>query len=301
MAKCLSIHASYRCRHSGACCRSGWTIPFSADEFVSIGRLPLPPENLRRDDAGQVHAAKQPDGSCAFLERSGLCAIHRIGSAAALPVSCRMFPRIVLHDLRGTFISLSHFCPTAAAMLFTEAGAVTIVEAPSALAEIGELDGLDARDGAWPPLLRRDVLMDLESYGAWEARAIDLLTRDDRSAADALAALTAVTAAVARWSPGEGALRDAVERAFADVAKTSSSASRHSAIKRWLAARLFANWIAYQSDGLDAIVRYLCACLDTLNREIAEDGDVLQAVRRSDLAILHTMPGLKTPPTGAGQ
>src|SRR5205085_4552168 len=26
-ARCLSIHASYRCQHSGACCTAGWHIP----------------------------------------------------------------------------------------------------------------------------------------------------------------------------------------------------------------------------------------------------------------------------------
>src|SRR5262245_17046280 len=26
---CLSFHAAYRCRHSGACCRASWSIPFT--------------------------------------------------------------------------------------------------------------------------------------------------------------------------------------------------------------------------------------------------------------------------------
>jgi len=71
-----------------------------------------------------------------------------------------MFPRIVLHDARGTFISLSHFCPTAASLLFESTGEAVIVQAPAALSDIGELDGLDARH-VWPPLLRPNMLMDL--------------------------------------------------------------------------------------------------------------------------------------------
>ena len=32
MIRCLSFHAAYRCRHAGACCRAGWTIPFAEAE-----------------------------------------------------------------------------------------------------------------------------------------------------------------------------------------------------------------------------------------------------------------------------
>src|SRR6516165_2162888 len=121
MAWCLDFHAPYRCRHSGACCKTGWSIPF---------------------EDGTV-AARDVDGSCTFLDGSShLCAIHRAGGVNALPVTCRMFPRVVLHDARGTFVSLSHVCPTAARLLFDTTGESAIVEAPPALVDIGELDGL---------------------------------------------------------------------------------------------------------------------------------------------------------------
>src|SRR5215471_5593874 len=167
MPWCLNIHAPYRCRHAGACCRSAWVIPF---------------------EDGTI-AARDAHGACTFLDGpTGLCSIHRDGGVQALPVTCRMFPRVVLQDRRGTFISLSHFCPTAASLLFEATGEVSIVDAPPALAGIGELDGLDARE-EWPPLLRPGVLMDLESYGAWERRAVTALTSGDAAPADALAAL----------------------------------------------------------------------------------------------------------------
>ena len=146
MAWCLDFHASYRCRHAGACCRSAWTIPF---------------------DDGTI-AARDVHGACSVFDgASHLCSIHAAHGQHALPLTCRMFPRVVLHDARGTFISLSHFCPTAAQLLFDAPGDGRIVDAPRALAEVGELDGLDAR-GEWPPLLRAGVLMDVDSYGAWE-------------------------------------------------------------------------------------------------------------------------------------
>ncbi len=199
-----------------------------------------------------------------------------------------MFPRIVLHDGRGTFISLSHFCPTAAALLFAEAGDATIVSAPGPLANVGELDGLDAR-GVWPPLLREGVLMDLESYAAWEREAIALLARGDGSPAERVAELAAVTDRISRWTPGSGALLDTVRASFPRIAAATAGADRERrAITRWLAARLFGTWRAYQGErGLPAIVDYLSTCLDTFTRETAADGNAIEAIRRSDLFLLH--------------
>jgi hypothetical protein len=209
-----------------------------------------------------------------------------------------MFPRIVLHDARGTFVSLSHFCPTAAALLFDDSRAVAIVEAPPALAAIGELDGLDAR-GEWPPLLRPGVLMDFESYGAWEAAAVSQLTTGSASARDALEALDEITRELTTWAPGSGALIDRVHAVFGtSKAPTTSGERADAAVKRWLAARLFGAWSAYQGDGLASTLRFLRMCLQTVDEERAVDGNPLEAIRRSDLRILHAAgperPGLQS-------
>src|SRR5262245_38098663 len=267
MPWCLNIHAPYRCQHAGACCRAAWMIPF---------------------EDGTV-AARDAHGACTFLDgHTGLCSIHRTGGAPAPPVTCRMFPRVILQDARGTFISLSHFCPTAASLLFEPSAGVAIVPAPSALADVGELDGLDAR-AEWPPLLRPGVLMDLESYGAWERRAVARLTTGDAAPRAALAALSDVASAIAAWTPERGDLREAVHAAFdAPGADASSDPDRErGAIKRWLAARLFGAWIAYQGDGLAATIAYLRSCLDTFEGELSTDGNTLEAIRRSDLRIVH--------------
>ncbi len=135
---------------------------------------------------------------CSFLQSDHgvhACEIHNTAGHAALPITCRMFPRQVLHDPRGTFISLSHYCPTAAGMLFDDDGPVGIVDAPASLTGDGVLDGLDARD-VWPPVLRPGVMMDLESYTAWEQRAIELLTRSGIAPRVALRALSDVTARI---------------------------------------------------------------------------------------------------------
>jgi Fe-S-cluster containining protein len=298
VATCLSFHAPYRCRQSGACCRAGWTIPFDAEERQGVLALRLDARLLKGEAGRSAVAARHPDGRCTFFEEdTHHCAIHDAGGHAALPVSCRMFPRVVLEDGRGTFISLSHFCPTAAALLFEDHGedhghslpAVAIVDAPAALTDVGPLDGLDARE-VWPPLLRPGVMMDLGSYGMWERLGVELLTRDGVAPSTSLDALGSATARVASWSVGGAeALEDAVRDAFGLLTPPSAGTLRiqERAVKRWLAARLFANWIAYQGDGLDAIVRYLRHCLTTFTTELAHDGSALEAIRRSDLLILH--------------
>ena len=53
---------------------------------------------------------------------------------------------------------------------------------------------------------------------------------------------------------------------------TAVLAAFEPAVKRWLAARLFGTWIAYQGDGLLTIVRYLRACFDVFTVELARDG-----------------------------
>ena len=68
---------------------------------------------------------------------------------------------------------------------------------------------------------------------------------------------------------------------------TAVLAPHDRAIKRWLAARLFGSWIAYQGNALDTVVRYLRACHDVFLVELARDGDPRAAIRRSDRLIVH--------------
>ena len=291
MAKCLSFHAAYRCRSSGACCSAGWTIPFTAAEYREVSGLPLSrPSFLPLNDVatGAMAAGVRDGGPCTFLEPGvHLCEIHRLGGHAALPLACRMFPRIVLHDPRGTFISLSHFCPTAASLLFESGPPAAIVDAPRSLTDVGALDGLDARD-VWAPLLRPGVLMDHESYGAWERLAVESLTREGVAPGDSLAALDAATTRLLQWTPGGTPLPHAVRDAFARYDPPVSAMAPHEpAVKRWLAARLFGTWIAYQGEGLPTIIRYLRACLASFEIEMARDGDALEAIRRCDRLIVH--------------
>ena len=164
----------------------------------------------------------QVSGACVFFEgdRGNLCAIHRELGVESLPMACRQFPRVVLDDPRGTLISLSHFCPTAAALLHASppATAFEIVEAPSSLTLAGHAEGLDARE-VLPPLLRPGMLTDHDGYDTWERRAIGVLARDDLTAPRALDIIRMATLAVQAWRPGPISLRATVNREF-DIAST---------------------------------------------------------------------------------
>jgi hypothetical protein len=155
-----------------------------------------------------VLAGVRADGACAFYERdSGLCAIHRQAGSAMLPVACRQFPRVSLLDGRGLFVNVSHYCPTAAALLFRDERPLQIVQSPAAFSANFDYDPLDARD-AIPPLLRPGVMLDLETFGNWERQAIAALARDDWSVEEALGHVAAFTERLRAWNPGGTSLRE---------------------------------------------------------------------------------------------
>ena len=160
--------------------------------------------------------ARQHDGHCVFHVDTA-CAIQRAAGHAALPSACQHFPRLCLIDARGVFVTLSHYCPTAASMLFDDRPAIdvtrgfrfaTIVEGPAALPSREIPEGLDARD-VLPPMLTPRILMDHQSYEAWEQHMIRLLTTA-HAPENALATLDAHAATLVRWRPGAGPLIDAV-------------------------------------------------------------------------------------------
>jgi hypothetical protein len=217
-----------------------------------------------------------------------------------LPSACRHFPRKVLHDARGTLISLSHFCPTAAAMLLAGRDP-SIVEARPPLRLESAMEGLDARH-VLPPLLRPVLLCDVDGYQSWERAGVASFARSEPSYARCLDDLAAATEIVRQWKPGDRSLSDSVRTAFATanqdapapwcearaiqrVARlTAGSAGDDLApiadfdaqrtdrlgiapidwfdrgMKNYLAARLFGNWIAYQGQGLRSIVEWVRTC-----------------------------------------
>jgi Fe-S-cluster containining protein len=312
-AFCLGIHARYQCQHAGACCQN-WTVPAESHVVAVVnarhlrrsgftGTLFLPIAGREPHEAWTVARDERDD--CVFFEREAgrLCVIHRDAGVEALPLACRHFPRKVLHDSRGTFISLSHFCPTAARMLLVP-GSLAIVEAMPPLRLSPPVEGLDA-SGALPPLLRPGLLCDPAGYQAWEHAGIATFARDDLTSRECLDLIAGATEAVRLWEPGRESLTervgtafegarpvkdsepDAHERAMKTVAALSvgrtadsspidrfeESWDRHVGahfaaferpMRNYLATRLFANWVAYQGRGLRSVVEWLKVCAAVL-------------------------------------
>lgn len=210
----LSTHASYGCRDRGACCTAGWPIPIEreqlhdAQDAVRRGRLASPRGATRLFEHPAHASAEAPalvavhGDACVFYRGSGArrCEIHRTLGEAALPLACRQFPRVSVHDPRGASITLSHYCPTAADMLDSDAR-VEVVENAPAFPANAEYVGLDVR-GAMPPLLRPDMLMDWDSWWVWERESVAIIN-DAASPAEALVRLRAAVEQVRPWGPTE--------------------------------------------------------------------------------------------------
>lgn len=95
-------------------------------------------------------------------EQAGGCRIQRALGHEALPLACRQFPRIVVRHPGGVSITLSHYCPSARALLDAPAAPVSIATNPHAFPAHGEYVGLDAADDL-PPLLRPDCAFDWDA------------------------------------------------------------------------------------------------------------------------------------------
>jgi hypothetical protein len=214
---------------------------------------------------------------------------------------------VAIVDPRGTFVTLSHVCPTAARLLLEDVDA-QVVSAGPVIDHHLAIEGLDARD-ALPPLLTRDLLWDWEGWDRWERGAAALLATGDRAPEEKLGELRAAVSAVVRWRPSDGALEDAVAAAF----ETAQAAAEpfaltpevlcslchavessipeplkpsglrltpidvppawhawSAAVGRYLAARAFANWVGYYGSGIETWFRSVVAAYAVLIAATAE-------------------------------
>jgi hypothetical protein len=323
--RCLSFHRDYQCRDRGACCSSDWPIPLERDRVAAIetalasGRVTVV-GNSRALERPLHAPAETPivlgraGGRCVFFTGPGRpgCAIHAALGASAMPLACRQFPRVSLLDPRGASVTLSHYCPTAAAMLARQES-VTIDAEPPAFPADAEYVGLDVRDHL-PPLIRPNLLMDWESWWRLEALAVDALANDAGTIEARLTRLRRAVAHAGAWRPGIGELRERVEDAFRDPATpplagadvddliraalravpedlrsqtprpSASAAPDAGQTGRFLAAHAFANWTAHLGRGLEdwlrsietawALVRggYSFADADLILRHLSESG-----------------------------
>lgn len=233
----LSVHAAYACRHSGACCRAGWAIPVEPSRRAVLGGDLLVPGT---------------DGACPHYDRPARrCRVHREHGEAMLPTACHQFPRRALVDERGVFVTLSHFCPTAAGLLVQHRDPLEVVEGPAAFPPEREYDGLDGR-GAWPPLIKPDRLFDHEGFDAWQRHLVAELAVADADPGASLRRIAAAAEQVRRWHPSDGSLAGWI-RALPSRAWSASELSA-----AWARYRPFAALEAYDRvracvpDGLEA-------------------------------------------------
>lgn len=228
----------------------------------------------------------------------------------ALPLACRQFPRVSVHDPRGTSVTLSHYCPTAAALLDADlpGGTAIVVNAP-AFPATGEHVGLDARESL-PPLLRPDLLLDWEAWWECERLAVELLGSADPGQTNmAVARLRMAVGDVVTWSPADGPLVDRVRASFANAAAAApciaaapatplidavfaaipeeirpsrfapAPAPTDRALRRFLAAHAFANWTIHLGRGLRGWLRSIEAAAALI--------DAGAGVRHADLLLRH--------------
>lgn len=215
----LSFHAGYGCRRSGACCTAGW--PIAAEPRVESGvlealrrgalALPVAAEPFTRAEDGTALLALDDHRRCVFFAPGAphACAIHRHLGHEWLPLACRQFPRVSLLTPAGASVTLSHYCPTAAGLLFEEAGPVRIVGDAPTFPAAGEYEGLDAR--AALPLLRPGVFLDWESHHRWEEHAVATLARDHLAPDAALERLRADAEKARAWAPDRGPMADWID------------------------------------------------------------------------------------------
>jgi len=363
----LTIHADYQCHRSGVCCTSDWDVPVELSLYRSLGEAlatgTLSPavdpgkgnsvfivEDDMPDGAAAMVGRTLDDGRCVFYHGgSGLCVIQRDVGEPQLPLTCRHFPRLAVRDNRGTFISLTHYCPTAAAMLFRDDDMpIEILEVPPAFPP-ADYEGLRVDPEAWPPLLHPEMLMDLDGYSAWERHMVARCNASSLSPESVVATLARDARALRAFQPGDGSLVAAVAALPADPVQVAGDlqvsgpgifeaslllhsaimsavpddvrperdeaglreafvhavvprwAAFHAPLRRYLAAKAFANWTAYQGQGVLSIVRGLEAALalvrveatrECRNAGLLLDAELLkQAFRGADFVLNHLAVG----------
>jgi hypothetical protein len=376
--RALNIHAGYECRHSGFCCTAGWDIGAERRIVhhiatqVEAARIPVPgcaavARPTRHDafvwehtvSAGlQAHVSsldaeavlrQDPSGACVFFDRpaGNLCAVQRQCGHRWLPAACRHFPRVTLIDAQGAFVTLSHFCPTAAHMLFrTDVTRTVIASEVPGLSDRGEHEGYDAT-ATVPPFVRPGVMFDADSRCLWDDFVVDVCGVEGAAPEDVLAGMARGADRLRSWTPARGALHafaheeldgqvhemtarvgfkrqsvhlDRVARLFAIVAATVPSgislpvlpddmcghdarlmapqwAGLSRPVCRYLAARAFGAWSAYQGEGVRTQVAVVAAALAVLRVEAVRQaatagrpldaGLLAEAFRAADLLTVH--------------
>jgi len=335
----LSFHAGYRCQNTGVCCSSGWQI--AVEEPVEVflrprlpaiaERLPNGPDGFRpmaTPPAGCRDAFRRTEaGVCWFRDPDRRdCAIHREFGEEALASACRQFPRVAVLEPDQVSVSLSHYCPTAAGLLFSPQSDFALVDDPRAFPVSWPFEGLDARL-ACSPLLLPQVLLGSDGLRSLEQQAVAVLS--EPGVHTGVARFDRAVRRIREWVPAAGPVPQFVADCFDVTRRISVSAAKPSdprpvlqasvpqgvrvpvlpqfapseadlstgvdlALRRYVAARLVAGWILYLANDLAVTAKYLRFCLDVVllfegarERSEPETARWREAIRTADLWILH--------------
>lgn len=310
----LSTHLGYACRHSGACCSSRWPIPIEHDRASLVQRAldegrgrPAAMQWLEPAPTapGEVAGilAHRSDGDCVFHGASG-CAIYR-----HRPRSCEHFPYVCVIDPRGVHVTLSHYCPTAAALLFDDDTA-EIVEGPAIFGDGRNPEGLDAMEALPPTEIEaadgadvapqgcagRPRLMGWDEVSRWERRIVRAVASDTRVPGPPDLALFAhardAMPADLTWPDVPGDVAEAWARWVAP-----SWPRWAPAVGRYLAARVHGSWAMCLGSGPRDVLRSVDIARSVLQVEAARvcartvhglDRPLLEsAIRQTDLLLIH--------------
>lgn len=137
--------------------------------------LPLP-----TGDGRELYVLRPRNGFCSYLDRDGLCRVHKHLGVDMKPAVCRMFPYKLTRTPDGWDAGLSLTCPTVAA----GRGGDPIPEAQD---KVDALPIFQSLVHEAPPSLAfgEGVHGPWGAYRAWETKAIKLLQDDDRDPAEA--------------------------------------------------------------------------------------------------------------------
>lgn len=306
----LNFHVPYACRDSGMCCTAGWPIPVERanvaliEEHIARKIIPLHahpwmiPSGLPAqaqsaavgdapDDVAGMLSVRD-NGHCVFFEAGEPgCSIH-----AVKPAACVHFPYVCLIDQRGVHVTLSHYCPTAVALLFEHSDPIAIVEGPAPIAG-DSIEGLDARESL-PPVAEEGRLMSLHELDVWQRDIVAAARIGDFQSEDLDRFEIARASVPAPWTWPEAPPK--VESMWWSMVAPRWHVF-DDVLTRYAAAKVFASWSLYMGDGIEAAAETARIAASVLRVEAARQcgwfgreldrESLTEAIRQADLLLVH--------------
>ena len=229
------------------------------------------------------------NGHCVFFEAGEPgCSIH-----AVKPAACVHFPYVCLIDQRGAHVTLSHYCPTAASLLFESDAPVDIVGGPAPIAG-DSVEGLDARESLPPVSKDPGRLMSLDELDAWQRDQVANAKIDEYQPDDVALFDLARGAVPAPWTWPEAPPQ--VEAMWWSLVAPKWHFF-NDALTRYAAAKAFASWSLYMGNGVEAAMQTARIAAAVLRIEAARQcgwfgrdldrESLTEAIRQADLLLVH--------------